>query len=144
MKTKILIIGQALPAVPQSLPYDTTQLYDWLEAIGVSKESAQGIFDFDAVYGAFTGFDTNGGHLKPTQEQMDKYWDDVLETKVQLADKVWVLGNVPRDYINSKDKTWSCDTEWLYTIHPSKRNADRFNKSKDTILKSIKSFVYAT
>lgn len=141
MKAKILIIGQALPAVKQDLPYDTTMLYDWLSECGISKQDAQKIFDFDAVFGSFTGFDANGGHLKPTHEQMDSHWDAVLETKVQLADKIWVLGNVPRDYIATKEKTWSCNSEWLYTIHPSKRNWNLYLKDKDQIINKIKSFV---
>ena len=38
MNTKILIIGQAPPAVGQSLPYDTTMLYDWfLETLDVFR-----------------------------------------------------------------------------------------------------------
>lgn len=138
---RILIIGQAPSYQPQALPYDTTLLYSWLEEIGISKEAAQDVFDFDAVFGSFTGFDSSGGHLKPTQEQMDKHWDDVLETKVQLADKVWVLGNVARDYIATKEKTWSCNTEWLYTIHPSKRNYNLYIKNKDKIISSIKEFL---
>lgn len=138
---RILIIGQALPAVKQDVPYDTTMLYDWLKAIGITKEDAQDMFDFDAVYGSFTGFAGNGGHLKPTQEQMDKHWGDTLETKVQLADKVWVLGNVARDYIATKDKTWSCSTLFHYTIHPSTRNADRYYKSKDAILNQLDKFL---
>lgn len=138
---KILIIGQALPAVKQELPYDTTLLYDWLQEVGISKQDAQNLFEFDAVFGSFTGFDVNGGHLKPTVEQMDSHWDKVLETKIQLADKVWVLGNVARDYINTKDKTWGCDTKWIYTIHPSKRNWNLYLKNKQNIINSIKSLL---
>jgi len=141
MKNRILIIGQALPFVKQETPYDTTMLYQWLAEVGITKESAQGIFDFDAVFGSFTGFDANGGHLKPTQEQMDKHWDDTLEIKVQSANKVWVLGNVARDYIATKDKTWGCNTQWLYTIHPSKRNFNLYAKNKEKIIQSIKEFL---
>lgn len=140
---KILIIGQALPAVKQTVPYDTTMLYDWLSELGISVDQAQEMFEFDAVYGSFTGFDANGGHLKPTQQQMDEHWKNVLETKVQLADKVWLLGNVARDYIASKPKTWSCATVFLNTIHPSKRNADRYYKNKHVILHDIKQFLHA-
>lgn len=141
MKTKTLIIGQAPSAATQSLPYDTTLLYSWLEEVGISKEAAQDIFEFEAIYNKFPGFDANGGHLKPTIEQMNEHWDEVLETKVQLADKIWVLGNVARDYINSKDKTWGCDTEWLYTIHPSKRNWNLYQQKKKSIINSIKDFL---
>lgn len=142
MKNKILIIGQALPAIPQQYPYDSTLLYQWLnDACNISLEEAQGIFDFDAVFGSFTGFDANGCHLKPTKEQMDEHWDKTLQTKVELADKVWVLGNVAKDYIATKDKTWSCNTQWLYTIHPSKRNWNLYEKNKTRILNSINEFL---
>ena len=138
---KILIIGQAPAFVEQKLPYDTTMLYSWLSEVGIASLEAQDIFDFEAIYNEFPGFDANGGHLKPTAEQMDKHWINVLETKVQLADKIWVLGNVARDYINTKEKTWSCDTRWLYTIHPSKRNWNLYVKNKEKIISGIKSLL---
>lgn len=141
MKNKILIIGQAPAAVAQSRPYDTTMLYQWLLELGIPSWQAEQIFDFEAIYNKFPGFDANGGHLKPTIEQMNEHWDEVLETKVQLADKIWVLGNVARDYINSKDKTWGCDTEWLYTIHPSKRNWSLYQQKKESIIAAIKDFL---
>lgn len=140
---KILIIGQALPAVKQAVPYDTTMLYEWLGELGISISQAQELFEFDAVYGSFPGFDANGGHLKPTLEQMDKYWDEVLETKVQLANKVWVLGNVPKEFLATKDKTWSCDTIWHYSIHPSKRNAARYYAHKSEFLHDLSKFLGA-
>lgn len=139
---KILVIGQAPPANKQALPYDTTMLYDWiLEASGITMWGAQMFFHFEAIYNEFPGFDANGGHLKPSKEQMDKHWTDTLETKVQLAEKVWVLGNVARDYIATKPKTWGCTTEWLYTMHPSKRNLYSFNQNKERILNDIKTFL---
>lgn len=139
---KILVIGQAPPANKQVIPYDTTQIYTWLkESCDISMWEAQRMFEFEAIYNEFPGFDANGGHLKPSKEQMDKHWTETLETKVQLADKVWVLGNVARDYIATKPKTWGCTTEWLYTMHPSKRNLYTFNQNKERILKSIKDFI---
>lgn len=138
---KILIIGQAPAFQPQDVPYSTTMLYDWLEEVGISKEQAQMFFHFEAIYNEFPGFDANGGHLKPSKEQMDKHWNDTLESKIQLSDKVWVLGNVARDYIATKPKTWSCTTEWLYTMHPSKRNFYSFNQNKENILNNIKKFI---
>lgn len=138
---RILIIGQAPPANRQVRPYSTTMLYDWLNEIGITPIQAQAMFDFEAIYNEFPGFDAKGGHLKPSKEQMDKHWTDTLETKVQLADKIWVLGNVARDYIATKPKTWSCNTDWLYTMHPSKRNVSAFNQNKDNIIKSIKEFL---
>lgn len=138
---KILIIGQAPAAVKQSLPYDTTMLYQWLSECGITPMEAQELFDFEAIYNEFPGFDANGGHLKPTIEQMDTHWANVLETKVQLSDKVWVLENVARDYINSKEKTWSCSTLFIFTIHPSKRNWVLYQQNKINIITSIKSLL---
>lgn len=140
--SKILIIGQAPAAVKQTLPYDTTMLYDWLKEINVSKEEAQELFDFEAVYNEFTGFDAKGGHKKPTKEQMQKYWEEILRDKVESAEKVWLVGNVASEFFHSQPKTWSCNLFVLETIHPSKRNFDRYNKNKKAILKSIWDFLY--
>lgn len=137
---KILIIGQALPAVKQTSPYDTTLLYDMLSWVGIDKEQAQKMFEFDAVCNEFTGHGQNG-HLKPTQAQMNKHWDESLETKVQCADKVWLLGNVAKDYFNSKPKTWSCNLKVLETIHPSKRNYDRIMKQKNELIYKLSHFL---
>ena len=134
---KILIIGQAPPAVKQSVPYDTTLLYEMLEWVDITKEDAQNIFEFDAVYGEFPGWE-NGGHRIPTKLEMDYYWDNVLEEKIQCADKVLILGNVARDYINSKPRTWSCNLDFVYLIHPSKRNYSRIMESKTHIIKQLK------
>lgn len=139
--SKILIIGQAPPAVAQGVPYDTTMLYDWLKEVGISKEDAQDIFEFDAVYDKFPGHDENGGHLKPTREQMDEYWDRALEMKVILSDKVILLGNVARDYFNSKEKRYSCNLEVYELIHPSKRNYSLYQKNKGEIIGKLKEAV---
>lgn len=138
---KILIIGQALPAVKQDHPYDTTMLYDWLKEVGVTKELAQTIFSFEAVFHEFPGFNEHGGHLKPTLDQMNAHWDAVLEDKIQMADKVWVLGNVARDFIKNKPKTWSCSMRWLYTIHPSRRNWSLYQKTKHELLTELGTFL---
>lgn len=139
---KILIIGQAPPAVTQQLPYDTTMLYDWLHECGISKDLARCMFTFESVYNKFTGYDDKGGHLIPTKDQMDAYWESDLELQVQSHNKIWVLGNVARNYLETKDKTWSCNTEFLYTIHPSKRNFSLYLKNKLSILANIKLFIY--
>jgi uracil-DNA glycosylase len=73
---------------------------------------------------------------------MDLYWDEVLETKVQLADKVILLGNVARDFINSKPKTWSQNKQFLELIHPSRLNYKRIMDNKDKIIKDLKEFIF--
>lgn len=139
---KILIIGQAPPSVNQRVPYDTTMLYEILDWVGISKDSAQDLFEFDAVYNKFPGYGPNKEHLKPTQEQMDFYWEKELEEKVQLADKVILLGNVARDFLNSKPKTWPCNTEFLELIHPSRLNYNRIIQNKENITQKLKEFIY--
>lgn len=138
---KILIIGQAPAAVKQTVPYDTTMLFDWLKEVNISKQQAIELFDFEAIYNEFPGYDEKGGHLKPSVAQMEKHWNETLQTKIELADKVWILGNVAMNYIESMPKTWSCSTNFLFTIHPSKRNLDRFKRNKINILKSISKFI---
>lgn len=141
-RKKILIIGQALPAKEQTQPYDSTLLYDWLAECGVSKDEAIQMFDFEAVYGyEFTGHNKQGGHKPPTQKQMRKYWIDVLQTKMECADKVWILGSVAKKFIDKQPRTWSCNLEVLETIHPSRRNIFAFRNDKENILNSIKDFI---
>lgn len=134
-----MVIGQAPPLQKQEVPYDTTMLYEWFEDCGISKEEAQKRFEFDAVYNQFPGKD-GSGHKKPTTEQMDSYWS-TLETKIQGVDKVIVLGNVAKDYIESKPRTWSCNLEMLFLMHPSRMNYNRYKSNPDKILKPLKQFL---
>lgn len=53
MNTKIIIIGQAPPAVKQIVPYDTTLLYDMFSWVNISKEQAQELFEFEAMVDFF-------------------------------------------------------------------------------------------
>lgn len=138
MNTKILIIGQAPPAVKQTLPYDTTMLYDWFNEIGVSKEIALQLFDFDAVYDKFPGFNSNGGHLTPSKEQMEDYWARELEDKVNNAKSILCLGACARDFLKTKEINKTIE----YLIHPSKRNLHYYNTNKDFILNKLKKVVY--
>lgn len=138
MNTKILIVGQAPANQKQQYPYDTTQLYNWLAEVGVSKEQAQELFIFDAVYDKFPGFDSKGGHLKPTREQMDEYWERDLKYKVDSVDKILLLGNVSKTYFAQKE----IKNKEIYTlIHPSTRNIGIYNQNKESILSTLKKIV---
>lgn len=137
---KILILGQAPAAVKQAVPYDTTMLYQWLEACGVSKQAAQELFIFEAVANTFPGFSHAGGHNKPTMEDIKAHWP-VIEAHLQDIDKVIILGGVAAQVYESMPRTWSCNVQELYLIHPSKRNTDRFNQNREAILKSLKDFI---
>lgn len=131
---KILIIGQAPPAVKQGVPYDTTMLYEWFSELGISKEEAQNIFDFDAVYDKFPGFSNNGGHLKPNESQMEDYWQRELKQKTDNCKSIIVLGACARDFL----KTKNIDKQISFTIHPSRRNYSLYIKNKSDIIRTIK------
>lgn len=138
---KILIIGQAPAVVEQTYPYDTTLLYTWLQEVGISIEQAQHMFEFEAIYNEFPGHNKNGGHLKPSKQQMIDHWVTSLENKVIASDKVWVLGNVAKDFIDKREKTWSSKTQWLYTMHPSRRNYYKFSLDRESVLTDISDFL---
>lgn len=140
MNNKILIIGQALPAIKQEYPYDSTLLYEWFNEIGISKIEAQDIFEFDAVYGGFPGYDNFGNHLKPTFEQMLNYWNNNLKDKFNNFKKIIILGNVAKEFLfNIIDKN---NENILCLIHPSKRNIKIYKENKEKIIKSLKDFIF--
>lgn len=130
---KILIIGQALPAVEQTYPYDTTLLYEMLSWVGISKEAAQDIFIFDAVYNGFPGFDSKGGHLKPSLKQMQDYWKDSLKLKVEISKRIWLLGNVAKNFFYAQSFKQRLGTVIIETPHPSKRNYSLIMNNKEQI-----------
>ncbi len=138
--SKVLVIGQAPPAVTQTVPYDTTMFYDMLSWVGISKQQAQDIFEFEAVCNTFPGFDNNG-HKKPSKEQMDKHWDDTLQVKVIMAKKIILLGNVAAEYFDLKTFDWNYNLAPLKLIHPSKRNYSKIIESKKSITEKLKNFL---
>lgn len=139
-KKKILIVGQSLPAVKQELPYDTTMLYEWLNEVGVSKNMAQDMFEFDAVYGyGFLGFNSDGSHKLPTQDDKDKYWNEVLKDRVKGADKIWIVGKVAEGFLLSKGVVF--DKDIIITPHPSYRNRALYNRNKEAVLNKIKGLI---
>jgi len=140
---KILIIGQALPKVQQAVPYDTTMLYGWLQGIGISKEAAQELFDFDAMCPFFPGAE-NGGHKKPSQEDMRQHFKSVLSGKIRAYSKVILLGNVPKEFF--QDNASEIDAlnprlAILKLIHPSKRNWSLYQQNKELIHSRLKAFI---
>lgn len=133
--SKILIIGQAPPAVKQNFPYDTTMLYDWLLELGITKEKAQELFLFDAVSDQFPGFNKNGGHKKPSWEMFVEYWTLELKQRVEESRSIIVLGNVAKEYLSLMD----IKKPMIFLIHPSKRNFSLYKKNKGEILNKLKS-----
>ena len=136
---KILVIGQAPPAVAQSLPYDTTMLYEWLEEVGVNIHQAQSMFEWEAVSDKFPGFKMGGGHLMPSAEDMERHWENTLKTKVKCSDKVWILGGVAAEFLTSKDEVLEKRT--LYTMHPSRRNRSMYKDRKESLINDIRNFL---
>jgi uracil-DNA glycosylase len=150
---KTIIIGQAPPAVKQDLPYDTTALYDWLEAVGVSKEKAQEIIEFEACYHTFLGYDAKGGHKKPTYKHFEEHWVQTLRNKVKVAENVILVGSVARDFMMkklgyTKKLNWGeivtlkhgKNRKFTVLPHPSKRNTKLHNEKKEIILKTFEDF----
>lgn len=136
---KILIIGQAPPAVKQAVPYDTTMLYDMLSWVGINKERAQELFDFEAISNKFPGFDDKGGHKKPSKEDCQKHWEETLLHKVLESNRIIVLGNVARDYFNEKTKNFNQNKTIVFTmLHPSKRNYSKIMAQKEFITNQLK------
>lgn len=141
-KKKILIIGQAPPAVEQKVPYDTTMLYVMLSWAGVSMHQAQDMFEFDACSDKFPGFGENS-HKVPTVEEFNAYMDKSLFKKISDADKIIVLGNVARDYLyeHHKAKVELNFKKVVQLIHPSKRNYHRIMQDRTRITEKLKTIL---
>lgn len=136
---KILIIGQAPPAVKQKIPYDTTLLYDMLSWVGITLEEAQDMFDFDAMVDKFPGH-SKTGHKKPDYQEVLAHYRHVLKPKIIKADKIIVLGKVAEGYIKEREVLYP-DKKFLYLIHPSKRNYAQVYREKTEITKKLKEFI---
>lgn len=119
---KILIIGQAPPAQKQEVPYDTTLLYEMFSWVGISKEQAQELFDFEAMTDKFPGFTKSKLHKHPPFEEMKDYYDRVLRNKILNADRVLVLGAVARSALFTLMNGEEKGKIWYELIHPSRRN----------------------
>lgn len=140
MKDKILIIGQAPPAVKQSIPYDTTMLYETLSWVNISVDDAQNMFDFDAVYDKFPGYNAKG-HITPTQEQMEEYWSRSLRQKVINSQKIIVFGKVAENFIRGILPFGITQSRWLFMMHPSRINYFRIKQNQDIITGQLERFL---
>ena len=137
IENKILIIGQAPPAVKQEFPYDTTLLYEMLGWVGISKEQAQDMFEFEAMTDKFPGHGPNG-HLKPTLKEMQHHLDTTLNRKIINSDKMIVLGNVAKEALLTLTPYGMRKTDpVLFLIHPSKRNYSKIMAQKEQITEQL-------
>lgn len=138
---KILIIGQAPAIRKQSVPYDTTMLYTMLDWVGISKDQAQIMFEFEALTDEFPGLYKKGHHAKPTKEAIAKHWSEVLENKVICADKVWLLGTPAKEFFYKQEKRYSCNLSVMESYHPSRRNYSKIMAAKEDITKLLNHFI---
>lgn len=133
---KILIIGQAPPAQVQQHPYDTTLLYDIFGWVGVSKDEAQTIFEFEAMTDKFPGHTKSGGHALPGKMEMWRYYNDVLLPKIENCKAVIVLGRHAETFL----KKFGIESyhKPLYMIHPSRRNYSKIMAQKEELITKLK------
>jgi|ERR1700733_1096305 len=136
--SKILIIGQAPPIKGQTVPYDTTLLYEILSWVDIKKDEAQLLFEFDAVSNEFPGINKQGGHKPPSKKSMDKYWIESLGKKVMDSDKIWILGSVAAKYLEKKGLP---RVTVLKTLHPSRRNHYHIHKIKNELIDLLTEFL---
>lgn len=139
---KILIIGQAPPAQKQEYPYDTTLLYDMLKWVGITKEQAQDMFDFEAMASSLRGV-KNGQHLKPLKKEMKTHWQSVLLGKVKSANKIILLGTVAKETCTEFGVRYWCKNI-LELPHPSRRNYVLIMGKKGRNYTAIKRFFEIT
>lgn len=112
--------------------------------VGITRNDAQQIFEFQAVYNEFPGRDAKGGHLKPTQEQMSHHWITFLQDRVAIYNRIWILGKIASDFIYdrmSENRSIYYGKHFLRTIHPSRMNFALYQKKKKEIINSIETFL---
>lgn len=65
----VVLIGQAPPKKPSSVPFGRTRLYQWLSEVGVTKKEALIHFSFTALVDKFPGI-TGNSHKSPTTQEI--------------------------------------------------------------------------
>lgn len=137
MINRILVIGQAPARKEQKVPYDTTMFYIMLEWCGITKEQAQDMFEFDALTDKFPGV-VNGNHNKPAQAVVDAYYELVLQNKINMHEKIILLGKQAQLYLVDKIPG---DKKIVFLIHPSRRNYNKIMSEKENIILRLKSIL---
>lgn len=140
---KILIIGQAPPAVAQVVPYDTTMLYEILDWVNINKEAAQNLFEFEACTDTFPGFDEHKNHNAPTIQQFMLHFNKTLKAKIERADKILILGKVAFNHMHDPcvSKLIS-EKEVMTMMHPSRRNRHFLLRDRADITSKLNKFIY--
>jgi len=144
--SKILIIGQALPAKEQKLPYDSTLLYDMLSEIGIDKNSAQEVFIFDALSDKFLGKSKSGGHSIPKSKDIEEHFPS-LYNKASVYKKVICFGRksvkewARGDFYSITPSRFGEDITILSLPHPSRRNYVLLKNNWEQIIRLLSEFV---
>ena len=146
---KVLFIGQAPPAQPQSVAYDTTQLYDWFKAAGldITPKNVWRYCRFEALCDTFPGWDAKGGHKQPSAEQKSEAWDKVLRSAILESDTIVLVGAVAQTYItesvervlNVVPNHGFSKKRFINLLHPSTRNISAYRKNAELIHETLKS-----
>jgi len=69
-----------------------------------------------------------------------KHYREVLKPKIQVADKILVLGTVAKKYIEERESLYPNKT-FLYIVHPSRRNYELVYRQKEHITRLLKNFI---
>jgi len=144
MTEKILIIGQSPPSpdVVQKVPYDTTMLYEMLSWVGISKDQAQNLFEFEALTDVFPGYAKMSGHKVPSSEAKAIYWDSTLKDKIANHSRIILLGRESQKYVEKRWPEKYNDKNTLCLIHPSIRNSGKIKEHKEIITNLLKTFIW--
>lgn len=133
----ILIIGQAPPIQEQVAPYDTTLLYHILEWVGVTKERAQELFEFEAMTPNLRGVNKNGGHLKPLIGEQQAHYNNVLKAKIESAQHVLLMGRCSVDFFMKGTAFFTTQEKFTALPHPSRRNYNLIMLHKDSFINTL-------
>lgn len=118
-----------------------------LEWVGISKEQAQDMFEFDAISSEFPGKTKTNGHKKPSKEAIKSHFKNVLERKLIDHDKIILLGRSAIDEIMPDASFFQIAQNGLlmdYALilpHPSRRNYSLIMNRKDRITELLKRFI---
>lgn len=112
-----------------------------LEWVGISKDTAQKIFEFEALTDQFPGKTLHGSHKPPSAEMVLKYWESTLRWKVENSQSVILLGKIACIHFYELTKNWYARPDSLELPHPSRRNYSRIMNNKEQITKDLKRFI---
>lgn len=73
-----LIIGQAPPEKNYQIPFSGTRLYHWFMTIGITKDEAITLFDFDALANNFLG-KKNNKHIIPNEFEINQHIPSLIK-----------------------------------------------------------------